>query len=179
MIVSRITQHLRDEELRKARKEEPHKVVPDIRNDHLPSTSKRPNQLLRKTFRTGANEVWWITVQLGIDRSEVNVHEGDGLVVWSVVSFVGMKSKDDSAIEVFGGGVEDDFGHGCFVAEGSDEYDKGWTGTSSCTEGWKEGPGQEQREERVDPDVFHVLFLRPSVEPMGYGSRDKYKTHRR
>ena len=151
----------------------------DIWNDHLPSASKRPNQFLRKKLRTGANEVWRFVVHLGTDRSDVNIHEGDGFVVRSVESFVGVKPKGDSAIKVFGGGVEDEFGHGCFVAEGSDEYDKGWTGTSSCTEGRKESPGQKQREEGVGSDLFHVLFLGPFVEPMGYGSCDQYKTHRR
>ena len=143
VFASRIMQHLRDDEFRKARKDEPHKIVPDIRNDHLPSASKRPNQLLRKKFGTGTNEVRRVTVRLGIDGSELNVHEGDGFVIWSMESFVGVKSKGDSAIEVFGGGVEGNFGHRCFIAEGSDEYDKGWTGTSSYTEGCKEGPGQE------------------------------------
>ena len=117
--------------------------MPEVRNDDLSSTSKRPNQLLRKKFGTDANEVWRFAVHLGIDLSEVNVHEGDGFVVWSVEPFVGVKSEDDSAVEVFGGGVEDDFGHGCFVAEGSDDYDEDRTATSGCAEGREEGLGQE------------------------------------
>ena len=117
--------------------------MPEVRNDDLSSTPKRPNQLLRKKFGTDANEVWRFAVHLGIDLSEVNVHEGDGFVVWSVEPFVGVKSEDNSAVEVFGGGVEDDFGHGCFVAEGSDDYDEDRTATSGCAEGREEGLGQE------------------------------------
>lgn len=152
--------------------------MPGVRNDDLPSTSKRPNQLFCKKLGTDANEVWRFAVHLGIDLSEVNVHEGDGFVVWSVEPFVGVKSEGDSAIEVFGGGVEGDFGHGRFVAEGSDDYDEDWTTTGGCAEGRKESLGQEQREEGVDSDLFRVLFLRPFVEPMpGDGSRDQYETH--
>jgi len=95
----------------------------------------------------------------------VNAHEGDGFVVRGVESLVGVKSKGSSAIGVFGGGAEDDFVDGRFVAEGSDDYDKNWTATSSCTEGRKEGPGQEQREEGVGSDLLHVLLPGPFVEP--------------
>jgi hypothetical protein len=164
-------QFLLDEEFRKARKDELHHIMADIRDDHLPPTSKRPNQPLRKKLGTGAKEAWWFAVHLGMYRSEVDVHERDGFVVRDVVSFVGVQAQGDPAIKVFGGGVEDDPGHGCFVGEGSDEYDESRTSTSSCAEGWKESPGQEQREEGVRSDLVHVLVLRPSIESVEFKSR--------
>jgi len=85
-----------------------------------------------------------------------------------------MGSGGDPVTEVFGSGVEDDFGHGCFVAEGSDKYNKGWTVMTSCMEGQKEGPGQEQRKEEIDSE----WFLGPFVEPMEHGSYNQYETRR-
>ena len=163
-VMSRIAQHLRDKELWKACKEEPHHIMTEIRNDHLPPTSKCPDQLLRKLFSPGANEAWGLAIHLGLDWTEVDIHEGDGFVVWSIEPFVSVKSQDDSAIKVFGGGVEDDSGHGRFVGEGSHEHNEGWTSAGGRTKGWKEGPGQE---EGVGSDLDHVLFLGPFVEPMG------------
>jgi len=159
-------QHLRDKKLRKGRKEEAYHIMTDIRNDHLSSASKRPNQLLRKLFRTGAGEVWRFAVQLGIDLTDVDIHEGDGFVVRSVESLICVKPQRESAIEVFGAGVDDEFGHGCLVGERSDEHDEGWTSTGGRAEGWKESPGQEHREEGVDSDLGHVFFLSPFVESM-------------
>lgn len=141
---SRPMHYTRDKELRDACKDEPHHIMSEIRNDHPSPTPKRPNHLLREVFSTGAEEVRWFSIHLGMDRSEVDVHEGDCLVIWDVVSFVSVETQGDSAIEVFGGGVEDDSGHGRFVSEGSDEYDEGWTSTSGRAERRKESLGQEQ-----------------------------------
>jgi hypothetical protein len=68
-------QFLLDEEFRKARKDDLHYIMANIWDDHLPSTSKHPNQLLRKKLGTGVNEVWWFAVHLGMDWSEVVVRE--------------------------------------------------------------------------------------------------------
>ena len=48
---------------------------------------------------------------MGVGRFEVNVRE-DYFVIWSVVSFVGVETQGDSAIEAFGGGMEDNSCHG-------------------------------------------------------------------
>ena len=144
MLVSRIMQHLRHEDLRKGSEHQLYHIVPDVWNDHLSSASKRPDQLLRKEPRTGPNEAWWLAVQLRIDRSDADIHEGDCLVIRSVESFVGVETQGDSTTEVFGGRVEDDLGHRRFVSEGPDEHDEGRTSTGSHTEGRKECPGQEQ-----------------------------------
>ena len=63
--------------------------------------------------------------------------------------------------------MEDDFGRISFVSGGSDEHDEGWTSTCSRTEGRKGVRGQKQREGGVNPDLTHVLFLGPLVEPTG------------
>ena len=124
-----------EKELREGRKHGPRHIVSDIRNDHLPSTPKRPDQLLSEHLGTGASEACRLTSQLGGDRCKADIHERDGFVVRSVKSFVGMKTQGDSAIEVFGSGVEGDSSHGCFVGEGSHEHDERWTGTGSRAEG--------------------------------------------
>jgi len=56
------------------------------------------------------------------------------VVAQSVESFVGGQFGDKSIWMQSRG----------LLGEGSDEYDKGWTATDSWTQGWKEGPGQEQ-----------------------------------
>ena len=145
-------QHLGDNEVREGRKDKLHQIVSNIRNDHLPSAPKRPNQPLGEQLGTGTNKVRWSTGCFGGDQSQTNIHERNGFVVWSVESFVGVKTIGDSAIELFGSGVEDDLGHVRFVREGSDKYDKGWASAGSRTEGGKKSPGQEQREEGVDSD---------------------------
>ena len=62
----------------------------EIRNDHLPSAPERPDKLLREFFGTGSNEDWWSTVELGMDRSEMDIRERDCFFVWSVTSFAGV-----------------------------------------------------------------------------------------
>ena len=159
-------QHLSSNELGEGRHDELHHIMSDIRNDYLPSTPKRPNQLLGELLGTCTSKVWRFTVDLGVNLSQMNVHERNGLVVWGIESFVGVKAQSDSAIEVFGGGVENDSGHGRFVGEGSDEYDECWASAGSRAEGRQKSPSQEQREEGVDADLFHVFFLIPFVEAM-------------
>ena len=134
----------------------------EIRNSHPSPTPKHSNH----PSSTPAREVRRFTIHLGMDRPKVDVHEGVCFVIWNVVSFVGVETQGYSAIEVFGGGVEDDSGRGSLLGEGSDKYNQGWVSMNRRAERRKESPGQEQREESWPR--FGSLVLPPSTRQI-YG----------
>ena len=90
--------------------------MPYIRHDVLSPTPKRPHQLPRKPLRTRSPEVHGSNDQPRPDRPEVHVHERDRFVIGGVESLVCVEAGGELADVCFGGDVERDSWHCCFVA---------------------------------------------------------------